>query len=114
MVKLKWFFISIVLVVFSFFIIKAYEKEIFNLQQVSSRDNNSNNVEIQRDKYNLRNFMWSGIFPIYGGFIPDPHFLFSEPVEVTEYLSSVFNNKNVRYQLMDVNPFLKTELANIY
>ncbi|UNK20693.1 hypothetical protein MNQ98_12050 [Paenibacillus sp. N3/727] len=111
MVKLKWFLISLVLILFSFLIIQAYEKEIFNLRQVSTKTYDSNNVEIQRDKYNLRNFMWSGIFPIYGGFIPDPHYLYSEPVDVTEYLSSVFHNNNVRYQLIDVNPFFENRTS---
>lgn len=111
MAKLKWFFISLVLILFSFLIIQAYEKEIFNLGQVSTKTYDSNNVEIQRDNYNLRNFMWSGIFPLYGGFISDPHYLYSEPVDVTEYLSSVFHDSNVRYQLIDVNPFFENSTS---
>lgn len=110
MVKLKWvfiFLISVGLLVFSFLLIQTYEKEIFSSNQLSSTDYDNDNIEIRRDKYNLRNFMWSGIFPLYGGFISDPHFLYSQPVNVSDYLSSIFHHKNVRYQLIDVNPFFE-------
>ncbi|MCR8655954.1 hypothetical protein [Paenibacillus endoradicis] len=71
MVKLKWLLISVVLLVFSFLLIQTYEKEIFGSDQLSSKNNNNNNIEVRRDKYNSRNFMWSGIFPLYGGFISE-------------------------------------------
>ncbi|WP_438497673.1 hypothetical protein [Paenibacillus sp. IHBB 3054] len=111
---MKRFYIIIAIVsfvVFSFLIFRTYEKEIFGFNQISSKEYDGNNVEIKRDKYNLRNFEWSGIFPLYGGFISDPHFLYSESVDVTGYLSSVFHDKSVRYQLIDVNPFFNNKTS---
>lgn len=95
----------------SFLVIRRFEKEIFNLSHVSSNEYDNNNVEIKRNKYNLRHFMWSGIFPVFGGLISDPHFLYTKPVDVTDYLSSVINGDKIRYQLIQVNPYFEDKTS---
>ena len=59
---------------------------------------------IARRYYPLRHWSWSGIFPFEGGFIPDPHFLWSERMGVTEPVKQRLSNE-AQYQLVDVNPF---------
>lgn len=55
--------------------------------------------------------MWSGIFPVFGGFISHPHFLYSNPVDITDYLSSVIDEEKIRYQLIQVNPYFEDETS---
>lgn len=105
--------ILVAMLVVSFFVLRSYEKYVFQSEQVSSKEFDSSNVEIKRDKYYFRNFIWSGIFPFYGGFIPDPHFLFQRPVDITEYLSPIFHGKSVRYQLMQVNPYFEDRSSEL-
>lgn len=59
---------------------------------------------IARRYYPLRHWSWSGIFPFEGGFIPDPHFLWSDRMVVTEPVKQRLSNE-AQYQLVDVNPF---------
>lgn len=109
--KLMWVFIFIMLVLLLFLFIRVMEQHIFPKSQVSTQYGKSQNIEITRNKYYLRNFIWSGIFPIYGGFIADPHFLYKLPVDVTEYLIPVFHGKPIRYQLIQVNPFFENKTS---
>lgn len=103
----------LLVIVITFFLIRANEKHIFKNEQISTRNYDSNNVEIKRDNYYLRNFMWSGIFPLYGGFIPDPHYLFQQPLDVTKYLHPIFQGQNVRYQLIQVNPYFQNKTSEM-
>lgn len=82
-------------------------------KQVSTQQISSEYIDISRNKYYFRNFTWSGIFPLYGGFISDPHFLFQLPVDLTQYLSLVFQTKPVRYQLIQVNPYFENRTSEM-
>lgn len=94
-------------------LIPLMERYILPKKQVSTQQISSENIDILRNEYYFRNFIWSGIFPLYGGFISDPHFLFQLPQDLTQYLSPVFQTKLVRYQLIQVNPYFKNRTSEM-
>ena len=59
---------------------------------------------VVRKHYPLRHWSWSGIFPLEGGFIPDPHYYWSEPMALPDSASAMLGNKSSEFQLVDVNP----------
>jgi hypothetical protein len=67
---------------------------------------------VVRRHYPLRHWMWSGIAPFEGGFIPDPHFLWSEMGSPPEPIQRV-TSKNIVLQLVDVNPWFDDESSEI-
>ncbi|MBJ6361630.1 hypothetical protein JFN88_10025 [Paenibacillus sp. MAHUQ-46] len=106
---MAWFMAAI----FLLFLIPVAEYYILPKRQVSTQQADHHYVDVTRTKYYFRNFLWSGIFPLYGGFISDPHFLFQHPVDLTQYLSSFFQKKPVKYQLVQVNPYFKNKTSEM-
>ena len=56
---------------------------------------------------------WSGIFPIFGGFIPDPDFHLDQVHDFSPEIRSLLNDKNARYQGIDINPWFKDYSSEI-
>jgi hypothetical protein len=67
---------------------------------------------VQRKYYPLRHWTWSGL-PGEGGFISDPHFLWSEPMPFPDPVLRTMNSKNAGFQVMDVNPFFNDGSSEI-
>jgi len=61
-------------------------------------------LPVKRRKYMLRHWVWSGIFPFEGGFLPDPHFICSNLVAVPKSVRRLLGCADAKFQLMDVNP----------
>jgi hypothetical protein len=75
------------------------ERGIYNTSEIDP-----NNIEILRPVYRFRHWKWSGIFPLYGGFIGDPHILFSKPVILPSFeFPIISSNHSFRYQVFDIN-----------
>lgn len=106
---MAWFMVALLFLL----LIPVVEYYILPKRQVSTQITDHHHVDITRSKYYFRNFMWSGIFPLYGGFITDPHFLFQLPVDLTQYLSPSFQRKPIRYQLVQVNPYFKNKTSEM-
>jgi hypothetical protein len=68
----------------------------------SSRTSDEACFEIKRPYYPLRHWSWSGIFPLEGGYIPDPHFGCSEAESLPDSLSRSLGGKGT-FQVVDVN-----------
>jgi hypothetical protein len=64
----------------------------------------SNCSPISRGKYPFRHWLWSGIFPFEGGFIPDPHFSCSELVPVPSSVQTLIGDPLAKFQIIAVNP----------
>ena len=60
-------------------------------------------VRIARRHYPLRHLHWSGIFPLEGGFIPDPHYSSSEVMPVPVSAASYLPSHPSEYQVLEVN-----------
>ena len=60
-------------------------------------------VNITRKHYPLRHLQWSGIFPVYGGFIPDPHYSWSEVMLVPDSAARRLPSRQSQYQVVTVN-----------
>jgi hypothetical protein len=69
----------------------------------STKEDNPKSITIRRSIYPYRHWKWSGIFPLYGGFIPDPHIIHSAPVTMSEALKEKYGDPNLRYQAFDIN-----------
>jgi hypothetical protein len=68
---------------------------------------------VSRPYYPARHWVWSGIFPWEGGFIPDPHFDFSEPMPFPAPANQLVGSKDAEYQLVDVNPAFNDRTSEI-
>jgi hypothetical protein len=79
----------------------------------SSRASELNCYEIKRPYYPLRHWSWSGIFPFEGGFIPDPHFLCSEPMALPGPVETALREQDAHFQVIDVNPFFNDQSSEI-
>jgi hypothetical protein len=69
--------------------------------------------EIDRPYYPLRHWSWSGIFPFEGGFIPDPHFVCSEPMQLPDPVERALWEQGASFQVIDVNPFFNDQSSEI-
>lgn len=67
---------------------------------------------VQRKYYPLRHWMWSGL-PGEGGYISDPHFLWSEPMPFPDPVLRTMKSKKAGFQVMDVNPFFNDRSSEI-
>ena len=76
---------------------------------VSTKSINENFIEIKREKYRFRHWMWSGILPVYGGFIEDPHFEYSQPALMPKNVRELLGDDKARYQIYDINPFFEDD-----
>lgn len=80
-------------------------------EMVSTKSLDPTFIEIRRPVYHFRHWMWSGIFPVYGGFMDDPHFIASPPVLLPDAVRQILGDANARYQIYDINPFFEDETS---
>jgi hypothetical protein len=80
-------------------------------EMASTKSLNPMFIEIQRPVYHFRHWMWSGIFPVDGGFIDDPHFIASQPTLLPEGVRQLLGDETARYQMYDINPFFEDETS---
>jgi len=78
----------------------------------SARASDEMCFELNRPYYPLRHWSWSGIFPLEGGFIPDPHFLCSQPEPFPDSVGRELGGSG-EFQIVDVNPFFNDESSEI-
>lgn len=78
----------------------------------SSRDSEFKCYEIRRPYY-PRHWRWSGIFPFEGGLTPDPHFLCSEPLPLSDPVERAVREPGAYFQVIDVNPFFNDQSSEI-
>jgi len=62
-------------------------------------------IEVERDVHRFRHWSWSGIFPFYGGWTPDPHFLATPVFEFQPGIQHALATSAARYQGFDINPW---------
>jgi hypothetical protein len=79
----------------------------------SSQADDERCYKVERPYYPLRHWNWSGIFPVEGGFITDPHFLCSEPIPVPSTAATMVRGQNASFQIVDVNPFFDDRSSEI-
>jgi hypothetical protein len=68
---------------------------------------------VHRKRHHFRHWLWSGIFPGEGGFIPDPHYLCSEDGIFPEPVNDLISDKESRYAVVDVNPFFNDSSSEV-
>ena len=68
---------------------------------------------VRRKRHHFRHWVWSGIFPLEGGFIPDPHYLCSEDGILPGPVNGLVADKASRYAIVDVNPFFNDRSSEI-
>ncbi len=71
----------------------------------STTDNDPSAIQVSRPKYYLRHWVWSGIFPVEGGLISDPHIYMTDVFEFPDSVSGVVGPG--RYQGFDINPWFR-------
>ena len=59
---------------------------------------------VSRAHFPFRHWQWSGIPPFEGGFIPDPHYIWSESASFSDPVSRMLPVTDSRYAIVDVNP----------
>jgi hypothetical protein len=70
----------------------------------STKELDSNFIEIHRKKHRFRHWKWSGICPFFGGWIPDPHILATPVREFSKVIREAIGcNGTARYQGLDIN-----------
>ena len=79
----------------------------------STRDLDPGNIEVIRKVHRFRHWQWSGIFPFYGGWIPDPHFMVTPAFDVPEDVGKLLADASARYQGVDVNPWFEDTSSEI-
>lgn len=68
---------------------------------------------ISRKYYPVRHWQWSGIFPVEGGFIPDPHFSYSEPMLFPDSVNRMLGSSGSRFQIVEVNSDFNDDSSEI-
>jgi len=76
----------------------------------STRDFSRESIEITRPRPWWPHWKWSGIPPLEGGWIPDPHFVSTPPFSFPEDATSMLVGL-ARYQGVDVNPWFGDETS---
>ncbi len=79
----------------------------------STRELNPDYIEIRRKKYKFRHWKWSGIFPLYGGWIQDPHFVEAPVLEFSPEIQERLGDPEARCQGFDVNPWFEDDSSEI-
>ncbi len=80
----------------------------------STKELDSNFIEIHRKKHRFRHWKWSGIFPFSGGWIPDPHILATPVREFSRVISEEIGcNGTARYQGFDINPWFEDASSEV-
>ena len=71
-------------------------------------------IDIKIRSYPIpREIFWSGIFPFYGGFLPDPHMSATEPFDMPSEITNRLEAKSIRFQGYDINPWFDDRLSEI-
>jgi len=68
---------------------------------------------VHRKRHHFRHWRWSGIFPVEGGFIPDPHYLCSEDGIFPKPVNDMISAEGSRYAIVDVNPFFDDRSSEV-
>jgi hypothetical protein len=68
---------------------------------------------VRRKRHHFRHWIWSGIFPLEGGFIPDPHYICSEDGILPGPVNELIADKESRYAIVDVNPFFNDRSSEV-
>lgn len=68
---------------------------------------------VHRKRHHFRHWVWSGIFPGEGGFIPDPHYLCSKDGVFSDPVNELISVKTSRYAIVDVNPFFNDRSSEV-
>jgi hypothetical protein len=68
---------------------------------------------VKREIFRLRQWQWSGIFPIEGGLLPDPHFVCLVTGSFPRSIETLLTEPSSGFQIIDVNPFFKDESKEI-
>ena len=79
----------------------------------SSRISDERCFHVLRPHYPLRHWSWSGIPLLEGGFLPDPHFLCSEPMALPASAARMLPDQSAVLQVVDVNPFFDDRSSEI-
>ncbi len=78
----------------------------------STKELNPNYLEIRREKHRFRHWKWSGIFPLEGGWIPDPHIIATPVFEFSDEVRERLPAPS-RFQGFDVNPWFEDETSEV-
>jgi hypothetical protein len=70
-------------------------------------------IDVSRQVHRFRHWTWSGIFPFYGGWIPDPHFLATPIFPVPRDVAQILGDPAARYQGVDINPWFEDDTSEI-
>lgn len=79
----------------------------------STRELDPRFVEITRSRYYLRHWLWSGIFPLEGGPIGDPHVAATEVYAFPDDVRQRLGATSARFQGFDVNPWFRDGTSEI-
>ena len=70
-------------------------------------------IDVSRQVHRFRHWKWSGIFPFYGGWISDPHFVATPIFPVPSDVAQILGDRAARYQGVDINPWFEDETSEI-
>lgn len=79
----------------------------------STRELDSSFIDVSREVHRFRHWSWSGIFPFYGGWISDPHFLVTSVFPVPADVGRVLGDASAKYQGVDINPWFDDSSSEI-
>ena len=68
---------------------------------------------VRRKHFPFRHWQWSGIPVVEGGFVPDPHYLWSETAPFPKSVNEMLSVKDSRYAILGVNPFFDDSSSEI-
>ena len=79
----------------------------------STQDLDESNIEVSREVHRFRHWSWSGIFPFYGGWIPDPHYMVTSVFGVPSDVGRALGDTSARYQGVNINPWFEDSSSEI-
>jgi hypothetical protein len=79
----------------------------------SAKTNEGNPLRVSRRYYPLRHWEWSGLPGDPAGFIPDPHFLSSDTMPLSEPVLKMLSRHDGNFRVIDVNPFYNDRTSEI-
>jgi hypothetical protein len=66
-------------------------------------------LELHKTSIFARHWLWSGIFPLEGGFIPDPHIICNPATAAAPSVARALGDSTLRFQLAFLNHFFDDE-----
>jgi hypothetical protein len=82
-------------------------------QDASNKSNDNGCAPLVRKHRTFHHLIWSGIFPVEGGFIQDPHCLESDQMSFSDPALKLLGSPTATYQVIDVNPFFNDDSSEI-